>query len=434
MRDLLIRDVLALTQAAVCPQAAIAVRDGEIAYIGPEADLPPAYAGLPVYEGRGRIAMPGLVNAHTHAAMTLLRGYADDLALHEWLTQMIFPAEARLTDEDVYFGTMLACAEMIRSGTTCFADMYFFMDATARAVAESGMRASLSVGMGSGAGDVDGGRAKLAGALDFCSRWNGQAGGRITTMLAPHAPYTCSTTFIKDVARAARASGLGIHTHVSETAREVTKIVTEYGKSPVEHFEALGVFDVPTLAAHCVAVSERDIDIMAAHGVRVAHNPGSNMKLASGVAPVVDMLAKGIAVGLGTDGAASNNNLDMIEEMRLATLLQKVSTGDPTAMPAAECLTMATMGGARCLGLEQLIGSLEVGKRADLILVDHSLPHMEPFLAPRATSHMVYASSSSDVSSVIIDGSVVMDERRLTTIDETAILAEARRRAAVLVE
>lgn len=442
MKDLLIKDVLALTQAGtdVCSRAVIAVRHGEIAYVGPEAECPHCCGELPVYHGRGRIALPGFVNAHTHAAMTLLRGYADDLALQEWLTQMIFPAEAKLTEDDVYFGSLLACAEMIRSGTTCFADMYFFMDATARAVAESGMRASLSVGMGSsqGGADAEAGaradRAKLAAATDFCNRWNGAAEGRITTMLAPHAPYTCSTRFIEDVVHEARALGLAIHTHVSETAREVEEITAKYGRSPVEHFEALGVFDVPALAAHCVAVSERDIAIMAARGVRVAHNPGSNMKLASGVAPVTEMLAAGVAVGLGTDGAASNNNLDMIEEMRLVSLAQKARTGDPTAMPAAVCLAMATMGGARCVGLERHIGSLEAGKRADIILVDHELPHMEPFLKARATSHMVYASSGSDVSTVIIDGAIVMDERRLTTIDETAILAEARRRAAALVE
>ncbi len=389
---------------------------------------------MPSYPGRGRIALPGLVNAHTHAAMTLLRGYADDLALNEWLTKMIFPAEANITEEDVYFGSLLACAEMIRSGTTCFADMYFFMDATARAVEESGMRASLSVGMGSGEGDAEGGRAKLSAALGFCGRWNGGAEGRITTMLAPHAPYTCSTKFIGDVVREACRSGMGIHTHVSETAREVAQIRAEYGMSPVEHFEALGVFGVPTLAAHCVAVSAGDMDIMASCGVRVVHNPGSNMKLASGVAPVVEMMSRGISVGLGTDGAASNNNLDMIEEMRLVGLLQKVSTGEPTAMPAAECLAMATMGGARCLGLERSIGSLEVDKRADIILVDHDNPHMEPFFEPRATSHMVYAASGSDVSSVIIDGRVVMDERHLTTIDIAALMAEVRRRAARLVE
>lgn len=431
--DLLIVDVTAITMDArgsVCPDAAIAVQGGEIAYVGPARELPADLAGLPVYHGKGRVAIPGLVNAHTHAAMTLLRGYADDLALQEWLTTMIFPAEAKLTAEDVYWGTLLACAEMIRSGTTCFADMYFFMDAAAEAVDASGIRASLSVGMTS-FGDA---AQKLSDALDFCRRWNGAAGGRITTMLAPHAPYTCSPEFIGDVIAEARRAELCLHTHLSETVREVQQAQAEWGKSPIQHFESLGVFELPVLAAHCVVVDAQDIEIMAKHDVRVAHNPGSNMKLASGVAPVPTMLSRGVVVGLGTDGAASNNNLDMIEEMRFAGLLHKVHAGDPTALPAGECLRMATMGSARCLRLESAIGSLEPGKKADIVLLDLDMPNMEPALPERLVSHLVYSACGLNVSTVLVDGRILLDDGCLVTIDAEKVAREIRRRAASLAQ
>lgn len=437
MRSVLIDDITVVTMDGagnVYTDAAIAVENGIIAYIGPRSLLPQKYEGLPRHMGRARVALPGFVNAHTHAAMTLLRGYADDLMLQEWLTEKIFPAEAKLEPEDAYFGAMLACAEMIRSGTTCFADMYFFMDDVARAVAESGMRASLSVGMGCLSSNPVETLEKVSKGAEFCRRWHGEAGGRITTMLGPHAPYTCSPKFIKDVAQAGRELGVGIHTHISETFREVEEITAQYGVSPVKHLQSLGLFDLDVLAAHCVAVSADDIRVMHEHGVAVAHNPGSNMKLASGRAPVTDMLSEGICVGLGTDGAASNNNLDMIEEMRLTGLLHKVFTGDPTAVPAGQCLEMATMGGARSLRLDDAIGSIEIGKRADLILVDFNVPHLTPFDTERIASHMVYAASAHDVSSVLIDGLLVMDEGRLTTIDEREIIHEVHRRARRLTE
>ncbi|HON43010.1 MAG TPA: amidohydrolase family protein, partial [Bacillota bacterium] len=248
------------------------------------------------------------------------------------------------------------------------------------------------------------------------------------------APYTCSVSFLSAVARRASQLGVGIHTHISETFREVDGIRSAHGMSPVEYMESSGLFDVPTLAAHCVAVSDDDINILAKYGVRVAHNPGSNMKLASGVAPVEKMLAAGIAVGLGTDGAASNNNLDMVEEMRLAGLLQKVTRLDPTAVPALVCLEMATRGGATCLGLADCIGSIEVGKRADIVLLDFEAPHLSPSGIADPVSHLVYSASGADVSTVVVDGCVLMDDRRLTTLDEREIMAEVERRAVRLAE
>ena len=459
--DLIIDDVTVITmdsERRMMRNAAVVVESGAIVYVGPATGLLEAsdggpWAGLtkrlermPRLQGRGRIAIPGLVNAHTHAAMVLLRGYADDLMLQEWLTTKIFPIEARLTPDDVYWGSLAACAEMIKSGTTAFADMYFFMDEAARAVEKSGMRASLSVGMGSlavSAEDPDGpdsldssGLGGFGAVLErgaaLCERWNGAAGGRITTMLGPHAPYTCSVSFLSAVARRASQLGVGIHTHISETFREVDGIRSAHGMSPVEYMESSGLFDVPTLAAHCVAVSDDDINILAKYGVRVAHNPGSNMKLASGVAPVEKMLAAGIAVGLGTDGAASNNNLDMVEEMRLAGLLHKAARLDPTAVPAHVCLEMATRGSAACLGLADSIGSIDIGKRADIVLLDFGAPHLSPAGIADPVSHLVYAASGADVSAVVVDGHVLMDDRRLTTLDEHEIMAEVERRAARL--
>jgi 5-methylthioadenosine/S-adenosylhomocysteine deaminase len=442
LSDLVIENVAVITmdsEQRTVRDATIVVESGVVIYVGPAADLPEGVSErlgqMPRLPGRGRIAIPGLVNAHTHAAMALFRGYADDLMLQEWLTTKIFPIEAGLTPDDVYWGTLLACAEMIKSGTTCFADMYFFMDEAARAVEESGIRASLSVGMGSmaenagGPGRPDGFGAALARGSDFCERWNGAAGGRITTMLGPHAPYTCSLPFLSATAGRAGELGVGVHIHISETFREADEMRSAYGISPVEYVESSGLLDLPVLAAHCVAVSDGDIDILARHGVRVAHNPGSNMKLASGAAPVQKMLSAGVAVGLGTDGAASNNNLDMVEEMRLAGLLHKATLLDPTAVPARVCLEMATRGGAACLGLDDDIGSIEIGKRADIVLLDFAAPHLSPAGIADLASHIVYSACGADVSAVLVDGRVLMEDRRLTTLDESAIMAEAEARA-----
>jgi 5-methylthioadenosine/S-adenosylhomocysteine deaminase len=434
MGALLIEDVTVITMdkyRRIIPKGAVLAESGKITFVGSVDEVPndlPANLGR--ISGRGRIAMPGFVNTHTHAAMTLFRGYADDLPLQEWLETKIFPIEARLSAEDVYWGTLLACMEMIRSGTTTFADMYFSMDEAAKAVEESGIRACLSIGMGS----LDGkGDEKLAKSVEFCQRWQGAAGGRITTMLGPHAPYTCSRSFLSKVAQSAVDLGVGVHIHISETEREVEDCKRQFRMSPVGFVEASGVFQAPVLAAHCVAVSDQDIEILAEHDVRVAHNPGSNMKLASGVSPVPKMMRAGITVGLGTDGAASNNNLDMIEEMRLAALLHKVSLKESTAMPARTCLEMATIDGAACLGLEDSVGSLEVGKRADIILIDFDAPHLTPTSTVDLASHIVYSSCGADVSTVVIDGVVVMDDRKIIGIDEEKVMSEVDKRALRLV-
>ncbi|MBO8159431.1 amidohydrolase [Thermosyntropha sp.] len=375
-----------------------------------------------IIEGGNKLAMPGFINTHTHAAMTLLRGYADDLPLMEWLQTKIWPLEEKLTEEHIYWGTMLAIAEMIKSGTTTFADMYFCMDEVAKAVEKTGMRAVLSRGM-VGIGLQS--ELALKQSEELIKTWHNGADGRITFMLGPHAPYTCPPNYLKKVIALAEKTGVGIHIHVAETKTEFEDIKKQYGKTPVEHLESLGLFNYKVLAAHCVHLTENDMEIMNKHNVGVAHNPESNMKLASGIAPVPQMLKKGITVALGTDGASSNNNLDMLQEMRTCALLHKVNTMDPTVLPAYEALKIATANGAKVLGLEKKIGKLETGKKADIIILDLDAPHIMPRYD--LVANVVYAAQAGDVNTVIIDGKIVMENREIKTFDEKEVLDKAAR-------
>lgn len=374
-----------------------------------------------VIDASGKLVMPGLINTHTHAAMTLLRSYADDLPLMEWLEKRCWPVEDKMTAEDIYWGTQLALLEMIRSGTTCFADMYFQMQEVARAVEESGMRAVLCRGM---IGFPPKGEVSLQESRQFIQAWHGQAEGRITTMLGPHAPYTCPPDFLQKVVEVSAELSLPIHIHLSETAGEVQQCQDQTGMTPIAFMESLGLFSRPVLAAHCVHVNEEDLAIMAERDVHVAHNPNSNLKLASGIAPVPAMLQKGITVGLGTDGAASNNNLDMFEEMRLAALIHKGVHMDPQAVPAFHALAMATKNGAKALFLEETLGTLQAGALADLIMIDYDKPHYHPRHNPLA--HVVYAGQAGDVSDVIINGRMVMEKGQVLTLDEERIYHEVR--------
>ena len=372
-----------------------------------------------VIDADGFVAMPGLINTHGHAAMALFRGYADDTDLMSWLNDKIFPIEDRLRGEDVYNGTMLAVAEMLKSGTTAFADMYFFMDDTARAVCESGIRASLSQGLtepDQGAPD------KLETAVDFARRLNGAADGRITTMLGPHAPYTSSPAYMKRIIDAATAEKLPLHIHLAETQNETEQIMARYGKRPVALLAELGLFENKVLAAHGVYLNSEEIELLSRYNVSVAHNPRSNMKLASGIAPVAEMLAKGINVSLGTDSACSNNNLDMFQEMRAAALLAKLKNLDPKSLPAAEVLAMATVNGAKALGIDNL-AILRTGYKADIILVNTRRLHMSP--SNDIVSHLVYAASGSDVDTVIVDGRILVSGGELLFMDEERIIAAA---------
>ncbi len=427
---IMIRGAAVLTMeqgSALIPDGEIIIEGQYITHVGPAGSVSPEQNFDRVIDARGMLAMPGFVNCHTHASMTLLRGYADDLTLMEWLQKKIWPVEERLEPEDIYWGAMLSCLEMIRSGTTTFADMYFHMDEVARAVEKAGMRASLSqglIGLSPGAGEA------LSNSRRFIREWHGQAEGRITTMLGPHAPYTCPPDFLARVLDMADELKVGIHIHIAETRAEIEEIQQKYGKTPVALMEQVGLFNFPVLAAHCVHLTDEDIRILVARGAGIAHNPESNMKLASGIAPVTRLLAAGALVGLGTDGAASNNNLDMMEEMRSAALLQKVATMDPMALPAQDALAMATVNGARVLGLKD-VGPLKPGNKADIILVNLDRPHFYP--RHNLMAHLVYAARASDVETVIIDGRLVMENREILTLDEERIYYEVQKRAEKLV-
>lgn len=423
--DLLIVNGTVLTMdppGTVIPNGAVATSADRITWVGPEGGAPATPATRRI-DARGGIILPGLVNTHTHAAMTLFRGLADDLPLMNWLNDHIFPAEAKLTEEKVYWGALLACAEMILSGTTCFCDMYLFEGAVARAASEAGMRAVVGEVLfdfpSPNYGSLDQG---FSYTRRLAEKWKDDP--LVSIAVEPHSPYLCAPTLLRRAHRLATQLDLRLVTHVSETRSEVEEIQKRYGMTPVGHLANIGVLSPRLLACHCVKMEKEDIALLKAHDVKVAHNPESNMKLASGIAPVPDLLAAGICVGLGTDGCASNNNLDMFREMDTAAKLHKVEALDPTVMDAGKTLRMATIEGARALGLEQVTGSLTPGKRADLIVIDTRKPHLVPLYRPE--SHIVYAVSGSDVSHSVINGKLIMEDRNLLSLDMETIMEKAR--------
>lgn len=379
-----------------------------------------------VIDGEGKVLIPGLVNTHTHLSMSLLRGLADDLVLETWLNDYIWPTEANLDGKLCYVGAKLACAEMIKSGTTTFNDMYFYMDHVAQAVDESGIRGNITHGM-LDQGDEEKRRAEYKESLRIIDKCHNTADGRIKVLLGPHAPYTCSTELLSWVRKKASQLGVRIHIHVSETEFEVKNIIDTYDARPFEYLDNINFLDQDVLAAHTVWPSNNEMDIIKERGVNISHNPVSNMKLASGISPVAKMLDKGINVSLGTDGAASNNNMDMLEEMKIAALGQKVNTFDPTVLKADDVFKMATIGGATALGLSDELGTIKVGKKADLILVNMKAPHLAPYRHP--ISHLVYAANGGDVDTVICNGQILMKGRELLTLDEKAVLEEAEEAA-----
>jgi len=413
----------------VIENGAVAVDDGIIIDIGPAADIESRYTARETLPQVHRVVMPGLVNGHQHAAMTLLRGVADDLALMDWLTNYIFPAEVEFVDaEFVRIGTELACWEMIRGGTTTFVDMYYYPDVIADVVERCGMRALISATViDQRSPDAEGAADSIAKGSEFVERWKGR-NPRITAIFGPHSDYTLNAEQLRATREAAQRLGVAISIHVSESPFETGYAMQTYGKTSIEMLDDIGFFDGPTIAAHVVWPTEAEIPILRDRKVGVIHNPSSNMKLASGIAPVAKMLAAGVRVGLGTDGAASNNDLDMWEEMRLAAFLQKVERMDPQVLPAPVVLTMATRGGATAIGLGDVIGSLEVGKRADLIQVAFEDVHHVPTYD--VMSHLVYVTDEQDVASVIVDGVLLMRDREFLTIDTERVRAEANALAA----
>ena len=389
------------------------IAEGKIAGI----DSPPeGFTAKRQINGEGKLLMPGFINSHTHVPMTILRNAADDLKFHDWLFGRILPLEDKLAPEDCYWGTQLGIMEMLRTGTTCFLDMYFHIDHVAQAVYDAGMRAVLSRGL---MGGVDG-ETSLKEAKEEIARWQGK--GNIDFMLAPHAPYTCDPDYQRLVAETAKKLDVGIHTHISESVREVEDIVAQYGKRPPELMAETGLLTNRTVAAHCVQLDEADILTLAKHGVHVAHNPVSNLKLANGVAPVPKLRAAGVNVCLGTDGTASNNALNMFGELKQACLLHKGISGNPEAITASEGLELATMNGARALGLEGVVGKLAEGYDADLVLISLDHPNMQP--QNDLVSALAYAASGHEVELTMVKGEVLYENGAFPTIDTERVYQE----------
>ncbi|WP_256288636.1 amidohydrolase [Halobellus inordinatus] len=380
-------------------------------------------------DASGGLVMPGLVNAHTHVAMTLLRGYADDKPLDAWLREDIWPAEAALTAEDVRAGTELGLVEMIRSGTTTFADMYFHVPEIVEAVDEAGMRARVGHGVVTVGKDEAEARADVQESLDVAREYDGAADGRIRTAVMPHSLTTVDEDLLREAVTDAHDAGIPIHTHANETRDEVEPIVAERDERPLAYADDVGLLSDSDFLAHGVHVDESEIDLLAERGTAVVHCPASNMKLASGIAPVQKLLDAGVTVGLGTDGAASNNDLDLFDELRDAAMIGKLGADDASAVPAEAAVQMATQGGAEALSLPG--GRVEAGAAADLAIIDLDAPHLAP--AHDLVSHLAYAVRGSDVRHTVCDGQILMQDRELTTLDEKQVVETARRRAVDLV-
>jgi 5-methylthioadenosine/S-adenosylhomocysteine deaminase len=425
--DLLVTGGTVITmdpQRAIIEDGAVAIRGDAIAAVGPRSEIEARFEAPKTIDARGTFVMPGLINGHAHAAMSLFRGLADDLSLDDWLRKYIFPAEARNVTEDfVGWGTRLGVLEMLRGGITTYADMYYFEDAVARVTKEAGMRGVL----GETIIDFPAPDNKtLAQAFsytqNYLDHWKGDP--LIVAAVAPHSIYTCSEKTLQDSAALARRNGAPILIHIAEAAFELEQSRAKHGVSSVAYLERIGFLGPDVVGAHCIWVDQADISTLAHFNVGCIHNPSSNMKTAAGVMPLIEMLAAGEAIGLATDGAASNNDLDLFEEMDLAAKLQKITRGDPRALPAEQVVEMATITGARALHLEKQIGSLELGKKADLIVIDTGAPHATPMY--NVYSQLVYALKATDVKTVVIAGKIVMEDRQMLTLDEKEILAKAQ--------
>ena len=405
-------------------RAAIAINAGDIVAVGHTEKIKKQYRAKKTITAHDSLIMPGFVNCHTHAAMTCFRGIADDLELMDWLNNYIFPAEAKNVNKDLaYWGSLLANAEMIKSGTTTFCDMYIFEDETARAAKAAGMRCLI----GEVLFDFPSPNFKtpgegLAYTKMLIEKW--QSDQLINIIVEPHSLYTCSPALLTAAKKLANDYSVPLGIHLLENKSEKEQLLQKYGQPAVSFLKGIDYLNERLIAFHCVSLSDQDIKLFADHGCKISHNPASNMKLASGVAPVPDMLKAGITVGLGTDGCASNNNLDMIKEMSTAAKLHKVARLDPTVMNAQTVVRMATIEGAKALGMDKITGSLEVGKKADIIIIGLNEPHLTPLY--NEYSHLVYAMSGADVDTVLINGKIVMENRKLLTINEAEVMQKVR--------
>ncbi len=404
---------------------ALAIKNGKIIFVGKRASANKIQAETKI-NARKKIAMPGLINCHTHVPMTLFRGIAEDQPLETWLKKTIWPLEAKLKSEDVHVGTLLGCLEMIKNGTTCFADMYFHEDMVAKVVEKSGLRGVLAEGIIE-AGNKALGEKMLNESINFAEKFRGYANGRVTTFLGPHAANSCSPELLTKIKNKSLELNVGVHIHLAESKEMFREFEKRYSSSEVEFLEKIGFFSGHVLAAHCTNLSRKGMQILSKRGVNVAHVPVANMKLGVGAAKVKDLTDLDVNVSLGTDGPASNNTLDMFETVKIATLLQKLVYLNPKILPVYEVLRMATVNGAKALRLWKSIGSLEVGKKADVILVDLSKPHLKPLHDIYA--NIVYSAHGSDVDTVIVDGKIVMENRHVKTLDEQAVMERAEKTA-----
>ncbi|MDF2524563.1 MAG: N-ethylammeline chlorohydrolase [Clostridiales bacterium] len=397
----------------------IGISNGIIEFIEETDSVPMNFKADKIINRKNRLAMPGLVNAHTHSAMTIFRNYAGDLSLEEWLFEKIIPAESKLSPKDVYWGSMQGIVEMIKSGTTCFADMYLHIDEAVRAVEESGIRANISKGPITSSVRGDGLTVDVRGCSEFFNTWNNKADGRIKVSVEIHSTYLFDRESISGAAALAKDLGAGIHIHILETAKEKEICLEKYGMNSPEICLDCGVLEVPVFAAHGVHLTDEEMDLFKSKGVSIVHNPTSNLKLGSGIARVPHMLDKGLNVCLGTDGAASNNNMNMFEEMNLAALLHKGYNQNPVLVNADQAIRMATVNGAKAIGFGNQIGSIQKGMKADIIILDTDKPHYYPM--NDALSAVVYTAQGSDVDTVIIDGNIIMENKELKTIDEEKV-------------
>lgn len=430
---ILIKDITLITQNArrqIIKKAGLVIEGSIIKAIGQAKDIEKRYgqSAEKVIDGHGKVALPGLINAHGHLAMTLLRGYADDLSLEEWWMKYVYPVESQFTARHIYWGSLLAAIEMVKSGTTCFVDFYYHEDKVAQAAKEVGLRAMLGqAGLDPPTFEYKTMEQALGAARTLIEKY--QDDDFVKVSLAPHMFQTTSVEYYQKFKELARQYDLLLATHTAETRQEVGYCLKKYKKRPVEVLAKAGILDKRTLLAHCCWLNKGEIKLLAQSGASVVHCPVSNMKLAAGIMPLPEMLASGINIALGTDSACSNNNLDMFEEMKAAALLHKVDNLDPTIADAQTVLDMATINGARALGLEKEIGSLEKGKKADLIILDFEQPHLRP--AHNIVSHLVYAAKGSDVEMAIINGKIIMEKRRIKRVDQDKILPKIEKLAMI---
>lgn len=424
--SLLIKNTAAITldeNGTVLESTDIAIKDKNIFAIG---KIPENFHPSRTINAEGYVALPSFFNSHTHSAMTLVRGWAEDLPFDRWLNEKIWVAESAMEEEDVYWGTALACCEMIRSGTAGFSDHYFWMNQAAKAVEESGMKAALSwCQFGIGKGHEIGGKT-LEDTISFIKNYHNSADSRIKCFLGPHSPYMCPPEFLSKIARIAKNLNIGIHIHLSESEEQVKNSVKKHKKTPVEHLNSFGVFDNPCIAAHCISVNEKDIEILSDKKVNITHTPKTYMKLGMGMAAIEKFINAGINVSLGTDGPASNNDLNMLEVMRLTGLIHKNRLLDPASFPSETILRMATQNSAIAMGFEKS-GKLKEGSSADLILFNTQNSHWMPRHDLKA--NIVYSSHPSDIEYVICAGKLLLDKSILTTLDEEKIKCETEKRA-----